>query len=213
MAVTIITDILANKITLFIGLSVNQITFVLLCLFSMSNSCSVFSLFISFLPGFCDFFTLYVICAANMNGIHTGLSSRISSNNESHVHACCYAHSLNLVVSAVTSVSVQAVKFFDMLQTASRFFNESYKRMNVWESVLKEKSKPLKVLGTIGSTGWWSKSKALQKIFGSSKSSSDDGVLSEVLVALNLISEDIDQTFTANTQKDANTHIEFLFKV
>ncbi len=153
--------------------------------------------------------------AANMNGIHKGLSSRISSINESHVHTWCYAHTLNLVVSAVTSVSVQAVTLFDMLQTASRFFKESYKRMNVWEKVLKENSKPLKVLGTLGSTRWWSKAKALEMIFGSSKSSLNDGVgvLTEVFIALHVISENHGQTFTGNAKKDANPLIEFFFKV
>ena len=53
--------------------------------------------------------------AANMNGIHKGLSSRISSINKSHVHTWCYAHTLNLVVSTVTSVSVHTITLFDML--------------------------------------------------------------------------------------------------
>ena len=129
--------------------------------------------------------------AANMNGIHKGLSSRISNKNKSHVRTWCYAHTLNLVVSTVTSVSVHAITLFDMLQTASRFFKETYKRMNVWENVLKENSKPLKVLGSLGSTRWWSKAKAIEKIFGSSKSSSANsaGVLADVLVALLVFSE------------------------
>ena len=152
--------------------------------------------------------------AANMNGIHKGLSSRISSMNKSHVHTWCYAHTLNLVVSTVTSVSVHAITLFDMLQTASRYFKESYKQMNVWEDVLKENSKSLKVLRSLGSTRWWSKAKAIEKIFGSSKSSSTNsaGVLADILVALHIISENDGHTFTASRQKDANSLIEFFSK-
>ena len=83
--------------------------------------------------------------------------------------------------------------------------------MNVWENVLKDNSHPLKVLESLGSTRWSSKAKAIEKMFGSSKSSSTNSAsaLADVLVALHLISENDGHAFTASTQKDANSLIEF----
>ena len=93
-----------------------------------------------------------------------------------------------------------------MLQTASQFFKESYKLINVWGKFLKENSKPLTGLGTLGNTRWWSKAKAFKKIFGSSKSSLSDDVtvLTEVFVAQNH-----SQIFNAKDQKHAKSLIEF----
>ena len=107
--------------------------------------------------------------AANMSGEYKGVQARISEVASNHIHVWCYAHTLNLVLGDVTSLNVSSISLFGLLNKAAVFFRESHKCMNAWENTLQSKigTSRMKKLNTIGPTGWWAKSNAIRKIFGS----------------------------------------------
>lgn len=75
--------------------------------------------------------------AANMSGVYSGLQALMKAARPSHIHTWCYAHVLNLVISDASSVCVAAVSLFGT--ELSIFFNNSYKRMKVWEEHMQTK--------------------------------------------------------------------------
>ena len=94
--------------------------------------------------------------AANMNGAYNGLQALLKQVRPSHIHTWCYAHVLNLVIADASSVCIQAVSLFGILNHLAKFFKESYKRMKVWEDQLKETTGQgkLRKLKLIGQTRW-----------------------------------------------------------
>jgi len=87
----------------------------------------------------------------------------------SHIHTWCYAHVPNLVINDASSVCVAAVSLFGLLTELSTFFNDSFKRMKVWEEHMQTKpgNKKRLRLERIGQTRWSSRGRALRKLFGS----------------------------------------------
>ena len=71
--------------------------------------------------------------AANMNSVYCGLRALMKAARSSHIHTWCYAYVLNLVINDASSVCVSAVSLFGLLTELCTFFNDSYKRMKVWE--------------------------------------------------------------------------------
>ena len=102
--------------------------------------------------------------AANMSGVYTGLQALMKATPPSHIHIWCYAHVLNLVISDASSVCVAAVSLFGLLTELCTFFNDSYKRMKVWEGHMQTKPENKKCLGQ---TRWSSRGRAFWKLFGS----------------------------------------------
>lgn len=94
-------------------------------------------------------------------GIQRTVSSRLKEEVPHHIHTCCYAHVLNLVMSDCTQSLTATISLFSLLQETQVFLKESHKRMNIYL-----KSKPNARLAAIGITRWRSKTDALWKIFG-----------------------------------------------
>ncbi|CAH0547091.1 unnamed protein product [Brassicogethes aeneus] len=101
--------------------------------------------------------------ASNMQGQYKGFSAYMEKNFNGQVHVWCYAHVLNLVMADTTSISVEAISLFAIINQCAGFIRESYKRMAVWDTVTDKKKK---MLSSIGETRWWAKDKALTKMFG-----------------------------------------------
>ena len=70
--------------------------------------------------------------AANMSGAYNGVTAEISSVASLHVHTWCYSHCLNLLLADAASACMQALTLFGILQSASRFFKQAHKGMDVW---------------------------------------------------------------------------------
>ena len=104
-----------------------------------------------------------------MSAVYTGLQVLMKAARPSHIHTWCYAHVLNLVISDVSSVCVAAVSLFGLLTELCTFFNDSYKRMKVWEEHMQTKpgNKKHLRLEHIGQTRWSSRGRAPGKLFGS----------------------------------------------
>ena len=107
--------------------------------------------------------------AGNMSGVYNGLQALLKQVCPSHVHTWCYAHVLNLVIGDASTVSVQAVSLFGLLNQMANFFKESYKNMNVWEKQMEDNigHGKLRKLGRFCQTRWSSRALALRKLFGS----------------------------------------------
>lgn len=107
--------------------------------------------------------------ASNMRSDEKGLQGRLKEINENLVYTWFYCHNLNLSVSASVSCSIAAKNLFGLLQTTHNFCTESYKRVREWEKAtncLKGREKLIR-FENLGKTRWYSKEKALSKIFGS----------------------------------------------
>ena len=107
--------------------------------------------------------------AANISGVYSGFQALMKAARPSHIHTWCYAHVLNLVISDASIVCVAAVSLFSLLTELSTFFNNSNKRMKVWEEHTQTKpgNKNRLRLEHIGQTRWSSRGRALRKLFGS----------------------------------------------
>ena len=110
--------------------------------------------------------------SANMSGAYNGVTAKISSVASLHVHTWCNSHCLNLLLADAASACTQAMTLFGILQSASSFFKQAHKRMDVFEKMLAGKGSSARRLVSIGETRWLSKSIALEKIFGTFKSRS-----------------------------------------
>ena len=128
--------------------------------------------------------------AANMNGVYFGLQAHMKAARPSHIHSWYYALVLNLVISDASSVCVAAVSLFGLLTEVCTFFNDSYKRMKVWEKHMQTKpgNKKHLRLERIGQTRWSSRSRALRKLFGSYTDQSES--YSDLLIILRQVSEE-----------------------
>lgn len=102
--------------------------------------------------------------AANMQGRYNGFATKMQEQNSQHIHIWCYNHVLNLVIGDISKRNIKAANLFSFLNTVASFFRESYKRMDIWSSISKDKKN--RKIGLIGETRWWSKEQALLKIFG-----------------------------------------------
>ena len=105
--------------------------------------------------------------AANMSDVYSGLQELMKTARSSHIHTWCYARVLNLVISDASSVCVAAVSLFGLLTELRTFFNDSYKKIYVWEEHMHTKTgnnKRLR-LERISQTRW--SSRALPKSVGS----------------------------------------------
>jgi len=107
-----------------------------------------------------------------------------------HIHTWCYAHVLGLVISGVSSVCVAAVSLFGLLTELSTFFNDSYKRIKVWEEHMQTKpgNKKRLRLERIGQTRWSSRGRALRKLFVSCTDQSSE-FYSDLLIILQQVIE------------------------
>lgn len=75
--------------------------------------------------------------AANMQGVYKGFTSWLSTTAPEQVHVWCYSHVLNLVICDATKNPVKVATFFSTINSCAVFFKESYKRMNIWNSISK----------------------------------------------------------------------------
>ena len=103
--------------------------------------------------------------AANMSSVYSGLQALMNAARPSHIHNWCYASFLNLVISDASSVCVAAVNLFGLLTELCTFFNDSNKRMKVWEEHRRTKPENKKNLTQerIGQARWSNRSRALRK--------------------------------------------------
>ena len=147
--------------------------------------------------------------AANMSGAYNGVTAKISNVASLHVHTWCYSHCLNLLLTDAASACTQAMTLFGVLQSASRFFRQAHKRMDVWENMLAEKGGPARRLGSIGKTRWLSKSIALEKIFGTFRSP-NMGLYTEMIRAFQDISEN--KSFQQSTRSEARMLMDSFLK-
>lgn len=107
--------------------------------------------------------------AMNMRSDLKNLQGRLKQINPDLIYTWCYAHNLNLTVSESVSCVTSAKNLFGLLETTRNFCSESYKRVIEWEKTtagLKGRKKLIR-FEHLGKTRWYSKEKALTKIFGS----------------------------------------------
>lgn len=114
--------------------------------------------------------------ASSMRSEMKGLQGRLKELYPDLVYTWCYAHNLNLTVSDSVSCVMSAMNLFGLLETTRNFCAESYKRIVEWEKAtadLKGRKKLIR-FEHLGKTRWYSKDKALKKIFGTFKEPSTD---------------------------------------
>jgi len=132
-----------------------------------------------------------------------GFFAWLSKSSSNQVHVWCYSHILNLVLIEATSITIQAASLFVLLNNIAVYFKESCKRMNIWKSVIGENDK--RRLATIGNTCWWSKEKALDRIFG------DNGALNiALIIALNTI--ELSESYNSDIKVKARNFKESLLQ-
>jgi hypothetical protein len=68
--------------------------------------------------------------ASNMRGEYKGSSAWLKKEVPEALHVWCHAHVLNLVMTDVTKICVESIKFFGLLNAIAVFVRESYLRMN-----------------------------------------------------------------------------------
>lgn len=124
--------------------------------------------------------------ASNMQGVYRGFSAKLSEYATKQVHIWCHAHILNLVISDVTQVSINAISLFQLINGCAVFLQESHKRMDRWNEMEQQKR-----LNIIGETRWWAKHKALFTVFGSFKNPRK-GLFVKLVITLYSIKEDKD---------------------
>lgn len=122
--------------------------------------------------------------ASNMQGKYKGFSTLMSAQSPNHVHVCCYAHVLNLVLADTTQIVIESGSLFALLNNIAVFIKESFKRMNIWEESGGDKRR--RSLAPIGETSWWAKHEALKKVFGSF-GKPEDALYMDVVLTLSTI--------------------------
>ncbi|KFM62958.1 Zinc finger MYM-type protein 1, partial [Stegodyphus mimosarum] len=73
--------------------------------------------------------------AANMSGVYSGVQTRFREINSAATWVPCGAHSLNLVGTAAAESCLEAVKFFEILQSLYNFFAASPQRWSKLRSL------------------------------------------------------------------------------
>ena len=63
--------------------------------------------------------------AANMQDQYKGFSALLSTKSPNHVHVCCYAHVLNLVLADTTDIVIASGPLFSHLHDIAVFLRES----------------------------------------------------------------------------------------
>lgn len=128
--------------------------------------------------------------AANMRGAYNGFTFWLSVAAPEQVHIWCYSHVLNLVISDATKSPIAVANFFSLIHSCAVFFKESYQRMNIWKEISeKDEYNNHKRLQSIGETRWTAKQTALKRIFGSYNSTDDNGMLTNLIIALTKIEQ------------------------
>jgi len=128
--------------------------------------------------------------AANMRGAYNGFTSWPSVAAPEQVHIWCYSHVLNLVISDATKSPIAVANFFSLIHSCAVFFKESYQRMNIWKEISeKDEYNNHKRLQSIGETRWTAKQTVLKRIFGSYNSTDDNGMLTNLIIALTKIEQ------------------------
>lgn len=107
--------------------------------------------------------------AANMSGQYNGLQAHLKKDAPDSIFVHCYAHVLNLVLSDATSCCIDSQNLFSLINKTGVFFSSSYKRANIWEDFLNNRSGVDRVtkLKKIGATRWSSRHESLKSIFHS----------------------------------------------
>ncbi|XP_035231131.1 uncharacterized protein LOC118202997 [Stegodyphus dumicola] len=72
---------------------------------------------------------------ANMSGVYSGVQTRFREINSAATWVPCGAHSLNLVGTAAAESCLEAVKFFEILQSLYNFFAASPQRWSKLRSL------------------------------------------------------------------------------
>lgn len=139
--------------------------------------------------------------AANMQGQYNGFTSWLSKDAPAQIHVWCYAHVLNLVIIDTSNKTLAAVNLFGLLNKCAVFFHESHKRMQVWTDIVKNKNR---IINVIGETRWWSKDKALNKVF------SDETTYVQLCETLYSMAHS--QEFNSDVRFNANTFLDGFLK-
>lgn len=148
--------------------------------------------------------------AANMQGQYKGFSAKLSAEAPHQVHVWCYAHVLNLVLSDTTSSVISSASLFSLLNDVAVFLKSSYLRMDKWENIAQDPHH--RRLNLIGETRWWSKSNAVNKVFGTlDKKESSMYVMYVIVIATLHAIENGDQ-FAPDTRVKAKSYKEALLK-
>ncbi|KAJ8685082.1 hypothetical protein QAD02_020875, partial [Eretmocerus hayati] len=95
---------------------------------------------------------------ANMIGQSNGFNALMSMELPEYLHIWCYAHNLNLVMVEATSCTISSASSFSILNKTAVLVKESYKRVDVYISLLDPNDK--RRLNLIGETRWWAKHSA-----------------------------------------------------
>lgn len=143
--------------------------------------------------------------AANMQGMYKGFSAMLSAELRTHIHTWCYAHVLNLIVTDATCGVVQTITLFSLLNNIANFVRESYKRMKLWE----KHSEGSKRLVAIGETRWWSKGRALERMFGSFENP-DDCLFINIIIMLRAVTND--KSMKPQVRQLAKSYMDNLLK-
>lgn len=101
-----------------------------------------------------------------MRSENKGACAYLKEDSPNSVFTWCASHRLNLAVNSGCESSVQTKSVLGLLEQTAVFFKDSYKRMDMWNSVVKSIKgyNSLKKLQLIGKTRWWSKEKAIRNL-------------------------------------------------
>jgi len=104
-----------------------------------------------------------------MQGQYAGFTKWLEHKSPGHIHTWCYAHVLNLVMKDTSETNVPSISLFGLINKYAVFVRESYRRMDTQVNQLEKchsNQNSLKHFIKANSTQWWSKSNALNRIFG-----------------------------------------------
>ncbi|KAG8558188.1 hypothetical protein GDO81_016897 [Engystomops pustulosus] len=127
---------------------------------------------------------------ANMKGKISGVQTRVRELNPRAFFVPCSSHSLNLVVSDAASTCVEAVEFFNVIQSLYMFFSASTQRWNLLKQNLATSQQYL-TLKPLSTTRWESRIDAVKAVRNQ---------LPKIDNALTAVMEDTTLTGTAHSK-------------
>lgn len=150
--------------------------------------------------------------ASNMRSDEKGLQGRLKKIYPDFIYIWCYVHNLNLTVCESVSCVSTAKILFGLLQKTHTFCSESDKRVLEWDKCtagLKGRKKLIR-FEHLGKTRWYSKDKALSKIFGTFSEPSMDVFLSLLTFLYNVKNGD---SFDCKTSFEASALLDNWIKM
>lgn len=82
--------------------------------------------------------------ASNMSGQYSGLQAQLKKDSPSSIFTHCHDHVLNLIIGDATNCCISSQNLFVHCQKTAVFISCSYKRSNLWKTILQKKKLDMK---------------------------------------------------------------------